>query len=446
MKRRKKIRIVLFASVLVISLTAWGILSTVTAHKYKTLAELNNQKALTQMCEYMDTIETALIKSIYSSSAEMLSSLSSELSRSCSGAKESLAALSSGETELFNTYRFLSQVGDYTAYINKKTAAGEEITAEERQTLKTLSVYAAELSLKFEHMASLLSADYFTFEEIKNQMKSADSGSESMVSYLDSISDAEMSFEDYPTLIYDGPFSDNILTKESILLNDCEEITIDEAKDIAAEILGTEKKLLAEERAADGRIEAYCFRTDSQSISITKKGGFPLEIMTGADVGEVRLTMADAGEKAAVFLNDSGFPDMVSTYSAVNDGICTVNFAFKQGSFICYPDLIKVSVSMNDGKILGFNATDYIMNHHDRAIPDFSVDPYEAMENIAPGLTVRKISAAVIPTDSASERFTYEILCDAEDGQDILIYKDITTGEEADILILLYSDNGTLTK
>ncbi len=446
MKRRKKIRIILFTAALCVSLTAWGIISTVQAHSYKTLAELNNQRALTQMCEYLDTIETSLIKSIYSSSGEMLSSLSQELGRCCSGAKESLSMLSSGETELFNTYRFLSQVGDYTAYINKKSASGEEITAEERQTLRDLSVYAAELSLKFEHMASLLSADYFTFDEIKSQLEYADSGSESMVSYLDSISDAEQSFEDYPTLIYDGPFSDNILTKESELLKGCREITVDEAKKIAAKLLGVEEKLLVEERTADGRIEAYCFRTDSATVSVTKRGGLPLEIITGADTGEIRLSQADAVESAAVFLNGAGFTDMVSTYSAVNDGICTVNFACKQGSFICYPDLIKVSVSMTDGKILGFEATDYIMNHREREIPDFTVDPYEAMEGIAPGLTVRKISAAVIPTDSASERYTYEMLCDAEDGQDMLIYKDITTGEEADILILLYSDNGTLTK
>lgn len=446
MKRRKKIRILLFTGVLVISLTVWGILSTITAHKYKTLADLNNQKALTQMCEYLDTIETSLIKSMYSSSGEMLGSLSAELSRSCSGAKESLSSLSSGETELFNTYKFLSQVGDYTAYINKKAAAGEEITAEERQTLRDLSVYAAELSLKFEHMASLLSADYFTFDEIKSQLEYADSGSEAMVSYLDSISDAEMSFEDYPTLIYDGPFSDNIFTRESVMLKDSEEITIDEAKDIASSILGTQTKLLVEEIPAEGRLEAYCFRTDSLSISITKKGGIPLEIISGEDVGEVRISMADAIGFAKEFLNNCGFSDMVSTYSAVNDGICTVNFAFKQGSFICYPDLIKVSVSMNDGKILGFNATDYIMNHVKRTVPDFSIDPYEAMKSLAPGLTPKKISAAVIPTKSSTEKFTYEILCDAEDGQDILIYKDITTGEEADILILLYSDNGTLTK
>lgn len=135
---------------------------------------------------------------------------------------------------------------------------------------------------------------------------------------------------------------------------------------------------------------------------------------------------------------------MVSTYAASNDGICTVNFAYKQGSFVCYPDLIKVSVSLSDGKITGFETADYLMNHKIRDIPDFGITPEEAIKNTV--AQVKKVSAAVIPTDAGSEKYTYELLCEDTDGQQILIYKDIKTGEEADILILLYSDNGTLTK
>ena len=446
MKRRKKIKIGTFAIALVLSLTIWGTVSTVKAHTYKTQIELNNQKALTQLCEYFDSIEVALTKSLYASTDTMLGTLTSQLQRDSSGAKESLADLLAGETQLYNTYKFLSQVGEFTASLNKKAAAGEKITAEERQTLQTLLGFATGLSLKFEQMASLLSADYFTFEELSQNLLATDSGSENMVSYLDSISDAELSFEDYPSLIYDGPFSDNILTKESEMLKYSSEVSKEKAKAIAAKALGVEERLLVEDEELTGKIKAYSFRTDSFSISITKNGGYPLEIITDITAGEENLTHADATEKAVLFLNSLGFYNMVSTYSAANDGICTINFAYKQGSFICYPDLIKVSVSLTDGKITGFEATDYIMNHIERDIPSFDITPEKAMENIVPSLRVKKVSAAVIPTKTGSEKYTYELFCEDSEGQHILIYKDIRTGEETDILILLYSDNGTLTK
>ncbi len=444
MKRRRKIKIIALLSALILTLGVWGTIGNIKAFSYKTQIDLNNQNALFELCEYMDSIEIALTKSLYAGSTSMLGSLTNELQRDTAGAKESLSALSAGETSLYNTYKFLSQVGEFTASLNRKVAAGEEITDEERQTLKTLLGFAAELSLKFEHMASLLSADYFTFDEISDELIKTDTGSESTVSYLDSISDAEMSFENYPTLIYDGPFSDNILTKESELLKNEKEISVNDARKTAAEILNIEEKYLVEDENTSGKLAAYCFRTDMYSISITKLGGYPLEMISEISAGEVKLSQADAIEKASVFLNKAGFSDMVSTYAASNDGICTVNFAYKQGSFVCYPDLIKVSVSLSDGKITGFETADYLMNHKIRDIPDFGITPEEAIKNTV--AQVKKVSAAVIPTDAGSERYTYELLCEDTDGQQILIYKDIKTGEEADILILLYSDNGTLTK
>ena len=444
MKKRKKIKICAFLTSLLLILGIWGITGNVKAHAYKTEIDLNNQNSLFQLCEYMDSIETSLVKSMYAGSGEMLASLTSRLQRDTSGAKESLSSLSAGETSLYNTYKFLSQVGEFTAYLSTKSTKGEKITAQEREMLKTLSTYAAELSLQFEYMASLLSSDYFTFDEISDELIRTDGASEKTVSYMGSISDTEMTFENYPTLIYDGPFSDNILTKESALLNESREISKDEAKNIAAKILGAEKKYLVEEEDTDGKLAAYCFRTDIYSISITKRGGYPLEIMSSLTAGEAILSQADAIEKATVFLSEAGFSDMTSTYAASSDGICTINFAYKQGSFICYPDLIKVSISLSDGRITGFEASDYIMNHTMREIPEFGISPDEAMKDTVCHVT--KVSAAVIPGDDGKEKYTYELLCEDTDGQHILVYKDIVTGEEKDILILLYSDNGTLTK
>ena len=314
MKRRKKIKIGAFATALLISLTAWAVIGTVKAHTYKTQIDLNNEKAITELCEYLDSIEVSLTKSLYANSDTMLATLSSKLLRDSAGAKESLSMLYSGETELYNTYKFLSQVGEFTNSLNKKAASGEKISEEERLTLKTLSSYAAGLSLKFEHMASLLSADYFTFDEIKEGMLKTEEGSENTVSYLSGISDAEMSFEDFPSLIYDGPYSDNILSKKSELLENSPEISLDKAKKIAAKALGTEKNLLVEDRDTSGKTAAYCFRTDTYSISVTKKGGFVLEIMSMLSAGEEKLSSADAVEKAKK-LNVKRYPEPVTNYT-----------------------------------------------------------------------------------------------------------------------------------
>ena len=44
------------------------------------------------------------------------------------------------------------------------------------------------------------------------------------------------------------------------------------------------------------------------------------------------------------------------------------------------------------------------------------------------------------------EIYAYEFLCTDKKQNDVLIYIDAVTGNEADIKLLLYSDGGTLTR
>ena len=53
----------------------------------------------------------------------------------------------------------------------------------------------------------------------------------------------------------------------------------------------------------------------------------------------------------------------------------------------------------------------------------------------------------LIPKDNGTEVFCTEYHCKSKsDSQEVLIYKNAQTGKDEDILLLLYSDNGILTK
>ena len=169
MNRRKKIRLISFAAAFAVSCIAWGITATVSAKKYKNEVNISQQRALIRLCEYLDNIETDLTKSMYAESPRMLASLSDDLNTRAAGAKTSLSALSTGDTQLYNIYKFLSQVGAYTASLNAKAAAGGSVTAEERETLKTLLSYANSLSKQFSFISELLESRYLSFEEMNER-------------------------------------------------------------------------------------------------------------------------------------------------------------------------------------------------------------------------------------------------------------------------------------
>lgn len=446
MKRRSKIRLAAFASALFTAMLAWGISSTAMAAEYARQVSLTQQHALTELCEYLGNIETGLTKSLYVGSDDMLSVLTAAISRDTAGAKASLSALSTGDGQLVNTYRLLTQTGDYISALNRRAADGEEISEKERESLKKLLELITPLSSRFSFMAELMNSGHFSFDDVDDGMINSVRESEAPVSYFTAAGEAESEITDFPTLIYDGPFSDNMMNKSSVMLEEAPEISEKTAKSKVASILGVNEKLLYSTGSTDGKIASYVFMCDNSTVSVTKKGGYLASILTDARPGVKKLNGSDAVKLAGSFLEKAGYDNMVSSYYSEYDGVCTVNFACALGDYICYPDLIKVSVALDSGEITGFDASDYLMNHVRRTVPACLISPEEAAEDVAGTLTVKKTSFALIPLDTGKEAFTYELLCRSDDGRDVLVYKNVETGKEENILILLYADNGTLTR
>ena len=446
MKRRFKIRLISFSAAVFSAMLIWGVAETVMAKNYETLVRISRQRSLEQVCEYLDNIETDLAKTQYATGSTMLNNLSVKMLREASGAKTSLSALETGEVGLYNIYKFLSQVGEYTASLSRKAASGEGVSEEDRRVLSDLLEYAGSLSTQFDQMSELNNSSYLSFEQLNSTLNSADESSEQMVSFINAVSDAEQSFSDYPTLIYDGPYADNVLNKTSQLLENEKNISSENAKKKAAEILGIDGEALVSDGSSGGEIPTYDFYCDTVYVSVSKKGGYPVYILSDATVGEVKISQEEAVSKAQDFLEKIGFGNMTDTYYYTTDGVCTINFAYEENDFICYPDLIKVSISLFDGKVTSMDATDYLMNHKNRSFPTAVQDKNKASEVISPALKIKDTDFAVIPTDTGEEKYVYEFLCTGTDGQELLVYIDMLTCEEADILILLYSDNGTLTR
>lgn len=142
-----------------------------------------------------------------------------------------------------------------------------------------------------------------------------------------------------------------------------------------------------------------------------------------------------------------GYQDMRSTYYAADSNICTINFAYCRDGILYYTDLIKVGVSLRDGSVVSLEARGYITNHHRRNVPTFTVSEKAATAKISPYLEVRSTKKCLIPKEDGREVACIEVLTHSADtGEDALVYLNAATGAEEDILLLLYSDHGTLTK
>lgn len=440
LSNRAKARIVLYLSAVILVLGIFSIVQTVKANKYEREATVTRQMALISLDECLNNIATNLEKTIYANTPAMLSRLSTEMWRESTSAKNSLSMLPTGDSSLNNTYKFLSQIGEFVMSLQRKSASGEELTADERNQLKKLYEYCSSLNEQIKNMCIELENGNFTFESTKSTL----SKTNDVQTINGELDDVEQSISDLPSLIYDGPFSDHIEQGEAKFIKGLEKISRDKGLEIAKQICtDTNLKFAYEE---NGNIPCFVYQSDNCTVAITRKGGKPLYMLSSEFVGETSYSYEDALKNALSYLKKIGYTSLKESYYFTDDGICTINFSAIQDSIILYPDLIKVSISLENGKVLSFDATGYVSNHTERNAPDFKININEAESRINDELKIIDSGVCVIPTEWKTEQYCYEIHCKTQKGQELLVYIDCITGQEDNMLILLYSDNGVLTK
>lgn len=411
--------------------------------------DLENQynRAFHEMVGYISDIDTLLSKAQLASSSAELATLSSDIFRQSAEAKSCLGQLPTSEIQLENTAKFLSQAGDYTYVLSQSMINGEEISQEEYENLAKMNEYAASLTKSLTDIQNQLYNGEIRFSDMSAQrtINSAEAAGGDILADLENI---EKSFEEYPSLIYDGPFSDHIEHQQSEMINNSDEISRDDALKKAKEFVGKDVKLNFMGETENTAIDAYNFSTNDTdnytSISITKRGGYVLYMLKNVTVNEEHFDIETATENARSYLENHGFTNMKPSYYQKDNGIATLNFAYEQDGIICYSDLIKIRVALDSGNIVGIETKGYLMNHKYREsiVPKLSQE--DAKSKISTNLEVSATTLAIVPKDSLKEVLCYEFKGTFHD-KNFIIYVNADNGREEEILLLIEDENGVLT-
>lgn len=380
-------------------------------------------RALGDLNDCVSSMQVTLEKSLYANTPTQQNGLAARVMREASLAKGALAVLPVSDGSLFEASRFITQAGDFAMSLSARISAGGTITEEEYASLRQLSEYASRLQ-----------------ESLRNADPDFSSGSS------DNFKDTSDEFADYPTLIYDGPFSDHIAQRQPVFLEGEEELPQGNAQKCAADFLGVPQDELSHDGDTAGNLATYNFSRGTQRITVSRLGGHVVSLIDAREAGEQTLDEEQAKAAAAAFLESRGMTNMKESYYVVSDGVCTINYAYEQDGVICYPDLVKVSVALDNGGVVEYNASGFLMNHTDRDLSQVALTADEARESVSPYLTPDEGRLALIPTAGLNEVLTYEFHCEGQNGEQVLVYINAETGYEEQILILLQTDNGVLTR
>lgn len=441
MTKRGYIRLFSYAVAFALILSSWAIINMTAANSYKAQLELNYQQSLNELSENLDSIETNLTKSVYSNSDKMLMEISKDLYAECSQAKDALSRLPIEQMNLGSTYKFITQSSDFASYIAGKIASNQAVSNEEHQNLNKLLEYAKQLNDSVSDMATVANngADIDT-DDLKAK-------SVNVSSLSTGFSSTSKVFKDYPTLLYDGPFADAVLNRKSKLLENAEQISRESARDIAAAALGCNISEVSYSGEDTGDMPCYTFTYSQKTAGITKKGGYVAYVIYGGKITRSTVDKDNAINLAQSYLKKLGYENMTNTYYAINNNICTINFAYKANNVTYYADLIKVGVSMDNGKIVSIEAQGYLTNHIERNGFECKLTKSQAQKKLSKNLKVLSCKKCVIPKENGKEANCFEFRCKSSDTkEEVLIYINADKGYEEDIMLLLYSDGGTLTK
>ena len=334
--------------------------------------------------------------------------------------------------------RFLNQLGEYTDSLYKKALKNQPLQEEDAEKIEEIR-----------KMIDRLGRELASVEHRMNDGYRLINGFTDNETFLKDIFDGlNHSTVEYPSMIYDGPFSDSEKPKTPAGLTG-EEVTVDAAKAIVSALYGGKGlkriDLLSE---SGGVIPSYNFLAVFEGsapdiyISVTKKGGKILTVDAYRPLGDQSLSEEECVSKAEQFVELLGFSSMRKVWVSDYDGLMYVNFVYEKNDIIYYSDMVKVKVASDNGDILGAETANYYLNHKDRELSAPAIDKKTAAESISKKLVINNVRLALIPLDGG-EVLCYEFYCDYDESL-YFAYVDAATGEEVNILRVIDSGSGKL--
>lgn len=440
-----------FGAIMII-IALWGV------NQYKGKANFHNyltnmwHRAFFDTVGYVQNIQALLSKAEVSSDPTREAILFSEVWRNAFAAQENLSQLPiESNVALERTSKYLTQVGDLSFTLSKQLMEGKKITNEQMKTISKLRTYADKLSSNLNDLSLEISQGKLKWGEVRKVGTSRFRKVSQNVTSARMLT-AERGFKDYPTLIYDGPFSDHIAKQKPKGLTGSK-IDKNTALKNALEFLGYKKVDIIKYIGFTGdRIKAYQFELTPDrkvmgrniNIAVTQIGGKILWMIDNRDVAAPKLGIASAKNNAIKFLNAKGFVNLKDTYYLKQDNTALINYVHLQNGIKVYPDMIKLRIALDNGQIVGFDATPYYMSHTLRNLPSPKISESAVRKMVSPKLDIQSISLAVIPLESGREVFTYEVIGKAN-NRIFCDYINALTGREESILELIKDPNGILS-
>ena len=394
------------------------------------------------LVDNVNNTETKLAKAINATDSKMQAKYLREVSNNTRLAEININTLPYSSGEFAESLAFINQLSGYSETLSKNLEKGQSLSSKDLSTLE--SVYDSVLYMK--DTLAEMSTKMWDGYKITQESKNFEGENNAFTNSLSKIKNVDV---EYPTMIYDGPFSDSVVSKEVKGLVSSE-VSQETAKENLLKIFtALAPENIEYQGEATGRFETYnfsCKNTEGKEylyVQMTKKGGNLLTATSYSDKKTEDLSIDNASEIALNFASRAGIDNPKVVWSDEIGGNAYINIAPVQDNYILYPDLVKVKIDLANGDVLGYEATGYYTNHTKRTPVNPTITKQEAKKFVPSKYVVKEVRLALIPLEYNQEIFCWEISA-TMGGDEYYFYYNVENGQEENILKVLKTNNGNL--
>ena len=403
-------------------------------------ASANTARNFYDFVGYVDGMETDMSKVFVSTDNGGRQKILTELSLKSNLADSALAQLPIADESKYYTSKYINQVGDYAKYLNNRLINGDSLTKDDLDNLQKLY----EINVNLKSALSTLAAGVGENYDFKNL---AENNANDLI--VKQFNELEKSAVDYPQMIYDGPFSDGLDAIEPKGL-DGEEISKMQAeenfnRDFASYGI---KKIIETSAVENTKIDCYSVIAETEeggdvAAQYTVKGGKLLSFLARKECADTEIDEDAAERSAEEFLAAAGFKNMKRVWRYETDGVEYFNYAYVHDGAIVYPDLVKLTVCRETGRVTGMDAEEYYLNHTERGKFTAKYSITQAEEKVNDTILVSGRNRAITPIGNGKETVAYEFIGTYE-GDTYYVFIDANTLKEIKIYKAVDTDEGRL--
>ncbi|AEB76957.1 germination protein YpeB [Clostridium botulinum] len=448
---KKRVVYTIIVSFIVVFSTTFAILMTLERKDYKNYLQGEYSKSMYQLIDSVKNLKSNLSKSAIVNSKEGNIITFGNISKYADIANDKIHSIPVAEQYVDGTSKFLAQVGDFAHTLSRNSFEDKALGEADYKKIESLKDQADYLLIQLNEVQREINQGKVKWGDIRRKANSRlGRSSEKLAS--DQFKEIQSQVVQYPTLIYDGPFSENNLNIKPRILSS-KEIKEEDAKKIIKNMIGENKiKNITRKEDPKSRIPAFSFgvslkeREEGEGLvcEVSKNGGRIIYLIDNRNITTSSIDIKKAEQIGKEFLRKIGYDNMNATYTQKFNNTLVVSYVYNKDGINIYPDQIKLKIALDTGEIVGIESEKYLVSHIEkREIPQPKVSKEVASSRIGKNLKVSSLKFAIVPTESNKEVLCYEFIGTYKDDK-FIVYINAENGYEQKILQLIKTQNGEL--